>query len=213
MPRRVTDISGNRYGSLVATRLVSAGDNAMWEFQCDCGNTVVRRGTHVTSYAKKSDCRWVSCGCRQHLETHGIAKTPLYNIWVGIKRRCYDPKNHAYKNYGGRGIKMCDEWLKSPVAFADWAVANGYAAGMSTERVDVNGDYCPANCMFIPLNEQGKNTRKTRWIEYNGERKNITDWASTFGLNTQTLWKRLKDGWPVHEALTTSAVPGNNRRP
>jgi hypothetical protein len=119
-----------------------------------------------------------------------------------MKRRCFKPNRKAFKDYGGRGITVCSGWLEYE-SFHAWAMANGYTDNLTIERKDVNGDYCPDNCEWIPLVEQNQNTRKSRLITYNGQTMNMSRWAKTIGLEEATLWSRLKKGWSVEKALTT----------
>ena len=120
-----------------------------------------------------------------------------------MKRRVLNPNNIGYQDYGGRGIKICDEWLVYE-NFNNWAINNGYKEGLSIERKNVNGDYCPENCCWIARNEQASNKRNTKWLEFNNERKTAKEWAKEFGINYHTLMRRLNSyHWTVEKALTT----------
>lgn len=92
---------------------------------------------------------------------HGLPRDKLYAVWLAIKQRCTNPHSKDYPHYGGRGIKRCRAW-DDFAAFRAWAFGSGYAPGLTIERVDVNGDYCPENCTWIPKAEQGRNTTRTR---------------------------------------------------
>lgn len=133
-----------------------------------------------------------------------------------MKQRCGDPNNKAYHNYGGRGIKVCDEWRVSYEAFRDWSLANGYDAkapkGKCTiDRIDNDGDYCPENCRWVSAKEQSRNTRHNRFVEYNGQRKTLAEWAEETGIDDLTIHYRLKSGWSVEEALTIKPITGRNQ--
>ena len=137
---------------------------------------------------------------------HGLWKTRLYHIWQGMKRRCEYPKEANYSNYGGRGIRVCDEWHDS-CNFFEWALANGYADTLSIDRIDYNGDYCPENCRWVDMVAQGRNRSNNRIVEYNGERRCLSEWSEIFRIPIPTLWHRLEKGMSAQEALTTPPNP------
>lgn len=133
-----------------------------------------------------------------------MSKTRIYKEWKGIKERCLNKNNHAYKNYGGRGITICDEWLGENgfEYFCDWAMQNGYQDNLTIERKDVNGNYCPENCCWIPIGDQALNTRANVYLEYNGESKPIAQWAKEYGINYQVFHNRVRNlGWNMERAL------------
>ncbi len=127
-------------------------------YKCACGREVENRSRDVLTG------KVISCGCKQ-LEnlkyinlTHGLSTSRLYRVWATMKDRCFREKAKEYQNYGGRGITLCKDWLEY-IPFHNWAMSNGYKQGLSIERVDVNGNYEPSNCTWIPLNQQSGNTR------------------------------------------------------
>jgi hypothetical protein len=119
--------------------------------------------------------------------------------------RCYNENNNHYRNYGGRGIKVCDEW-KIVSVFREWAELNGYADFLTIDRIDNNGNYCPENCRWVSRKEQNNNTRRNRLITFNGETKNLVEWSEITGIHNNTLKDRLNTGWTIEEALTTPAI-------
>ena len=131
---------------------------------------------------------------------HGDRYTRLYDIWRGIKSRCYTQSSTSYKNYGLRGVKMCDEWLDYQT-FKRWALANGYKDNLTIDRIDVNGDYTPNNCRWVSYKENSNNKRNNRYIEYNGKIKTLTEWAEEYHIKVGTLWARLNKGWTIEKAL------------
>jgi len=143
-------------------------------FKClKCGSTKTGRADMKQS---TDFCR--SC----NKKTHGLEGTKIYNMWLNIKARCYNPKNNRYSSYGGRGIRVCDEWHDSS-KFIDWALANGFNAKEGVrntthtiERVDVEKDYCPENCKFLPLEEQ----------HYNKQRLSTTNTSGYIGVSVRT---------------------------
>lgn len=160
------DLIGQKFGRL--TVITSNGSippgKRTWLCKCDCGKETVVATSELRSGKTKS------CGCLQKEKAaligkkyhtiHGMDGTRIYQCWKDMKRRCYNPKTKSFKNYGGRGILVCNDWLHNFQAFHEWAMANGYRDNLTIDRIDVNGNYEPSNCQWIPLSEQPKNRRK-----------------------------------------------------
>lgn len=183
---------GKKFGMLlVLEEKHNYGKDIILKCKCDCGNIVDVYKNNLTKGTT------ISCGCyhkevcRNMLSTHKLSKQPLYKRFMKMIYRCENPHCKAYKNYGGRGIKVCDEWRKDFTSFYNWAMSNGYKEDLSIERIDVNGDYCPENCKFIPILEQAKNKTNTIWITYNGETHYLAEWSRITGFNAQTIRNRL----------------------
>lgn len=167
------NLVGQRHGKLQVIEKSSRG-RSRWICQCDCGNKVELQTHRFFAYK--------SCGCLEkenkknlanHTRTHGMTETRLYSVWCGVKDRCTNPNLEHYDRYGGRGIKMCDEWLYSFESFAAWAYSAGYddkltGKEQSIERIDVNGNYEPSNCKWVTQKEQMRNTSRTVWIDDGG---------------------------------------------
>ena len=197
------DITGQKFNNLTVLERVSNTRKGAAQYRCicDCGNETVVRAYNLKSGAVKS------CGCLRHNSqtvTHNMSHTKIYRIWAGIKNRCYNKRASAYKRYGGRGIKMCDEWLGSFEAFYEWATAKGYEEGLTIERIDNDGDYCPGNCKWIPLPEQALNRRRNRSISYTGETHNLAEWCKVLNLPYSRVHTRInKLGWTFEKAIET----------
>jgi len=132
---------------------------------------------------------------------HGLYGTPLYKKWEAMKRRCLNKNEKCYPRYGGRGIKVCDEWLDFFAFYKD--MGKSFIKGMSLERIDNNGNYCKENCKWIPLAEQAKNKRSVILYEFRGKKMCIADWAKEIGLKRGTLRARIKRyGWSIEHSLT-----------
>lgn len=125
---------------------------------------------------------------------HSIANTRLYRIWAGIKIRCLNKNDAHYKTYGGRGIKMCNEWIDDPVNFYNWAVKNGYNDKLSIDRIDNNGNYESSNCKWSTPKEQANNTRSNHYITINGVTKTLSQWAEEVNAYPGTILRRLNRG-------------------
>lgn len=179
--------------------------------QCNCGNLTERRvlvRNLITESTK-------SCGCYnrelcisrsvKHNAKHRNSNDKLYQCWVEMRRRCYTETCESYKNYGGRGITVTSEWNDFNV-FRDWTLSNGYKDGLTIERLDVNGNYNPINCTWIPKSEQAKNRRMCHFIEFNGLCMTITDWSKFTGLKRSTIYYRLKKNLPLEEVLKSKCT-------
>lgn len=133
--------------------------------------------------------------------SHGQAHKPIYSVYRNMIDRCHCPKDHNYQRYGARGIKVCNQWRQSKKAFFDWAYANGYEKGLSLDRIDVNGDYCPENCRWATPKQQANNKRTNHFIVINGERHTISEWAEISGILKTTLRERISRGWEGERLL------------
>lgn len=142
---------------------------------------------------------------------HGLYGTRIYKTFHQMKQRCYNPNNPGYANYGGRGITICDEWLKDIELFAEWAYKNGWSENKTREeqtidRIDVNGNYCPENCRLIPMKEQYFNRTDTHYITIDGVTKTIREWSEISGVSMTVINSRIeKFGWNEKEAVFTPA--------
>jgi hypothetical protein len=199
------DITGMRFGKLVAVEKVSTSGRALWRFACDCGGE--RVGMAQTAKAGQlkycPECREIERG--KSISTHGATsrfkpRVKLYDIWNAMRSRCLTPTAQRYASYGGRGIGICAEWGQYP-AFEQWALANGYRAGLSIDRIDNDGPYSPANCRWATHAEQAQNKQQTRWVEYQGEIMNLMQLAKLTGISWFTLRGRLDAGLTADEAV------------
>jgi hypothetical protein len=190
---RFIDLTGQRFGRLV---VLSRGPNnktnhVMWRCRCDCGKEIM-----VFSGVLRKSVR--SCGCaaaekaRMRLTKHGALlyqkRDILYGKWQRMKSRCYRPADPKYKNYGARGITMCKEWKNDFGCFREWAIKNGYKPGLTIERIDVNGNYCPSNCKWIPMEEQAYNKTNTVYLTIDGQKLPLIKWAKKLNIDYRVLY-------------------------
>lgn len=198
------DITGQKFGRLLVICRVenSPSGKTQWKCQCECKdeNIIIVSGDCLRRGITKS------CGCLQkeitskRSKTHGHSKAPVYNIWLKMKKRCYDENDPQYKDYGGRGIKICDRWLKS---FSNFLEDMGEKpGGLTIERIDNNTGYSPDNCRWASRREQNQNKRNNKYYEYKGMRLTMTEWSRRLGINPSSMFERFEK-WTIEEALTT----------
>lgn len=200
---KLIDITGYKYNMLTVLRRVDNDKNGQsrWECKCDCGNITVAKGANLKNGAVKS------CGCLLHKapknKKHGESNTPLYQMWISMIYRCHNEKNQAYKFYGARGIRVCEEWHDYE-AFKRWVEETKPEGKYTIERIDANGDYCPDNCTWITMSEQANNRRSNILIRYNGEEHNLMKWCEILNRDYKNVHNRMyKLGWSFEKAIST----------
>ena len=184
------DLTGKVFGRLAVVS--DAGSNkhgkVMWLCECECGTQSVVCGSDLRTGHTKS------CGCLSRDVAssgnykHGMEGIPIYKVWAGMLQRCNNPKNKRYKNYGGRGIKVCKRWDKFENFYADM---DERPEGLTIERIDNDGNYEPSNCKWATRKENSRNTRTNRIIKYEGISRCLSAWAEELGINKGTLKNRL----------------------
>lgn len=197
------DLAGKKYGRLFVVKHLGSDDQnqALWLCKCDCGNEHIVTGHNLIRGRTKS------CGCLKNelsskrLKTHGKSKTRLYDIWIAMKQRCYNTNHSHYKNYGERGILICDEWKNSFEVFAKWAFENGYNNNLTIDRININGNYEPSNCRWISNFEQQQNRTNSHIIEYQGRKYTLSQLAKKYNIKANVFERRLKSGWEIETAL------------
>lgn len=216
--RRYTrkNYDGMRFNHIVVVRRDHRDERGEYWFlcRCDCGTEFLLRQGSLKH--KKS------CGCmrqemnRMQATRHGGKYERLYKVWDGIKYRCNNPNSPEYENYGGRGIKVCDEWKTDYAAFRKWAMENGYDPNApkmkcTIDRIDVNGNYEPNNCRWGDERLQSNNRRKNKRLTIKGETHTVAEWSRISGVGSKTILYRLKTGWIPEDAIFTPP-DRNNRR-
>lgn len=187
------DISGKKVGMLtVLSPAPSHMGRQKWLCQCDCGQIKAIRGDVLRSNSQQS------CGCRLGAPTHRRSNTSIHWIWQNMMRRCYKPSNSAYKDYGGRGIAVCERWHSFDAFFADMGERPD---GKTLERVENDKGYSPENCRWATRKEQSRNRRANRMIELNGEIRSLAEWCEILGQPYPRINRRIHKGMDPVAAL------------
>lgn len=194
------DITGQTFNRLTAIARVKG---RRWRFRCECGEEIVQDSAPVKNGNTKS------CGCLSREITisrstkHGFAsrdcRHPLYDLWVGMKSRCLNPNHVAYPRYGGAGITVCDRWL----SFSNFVSDMGpRPTGASLDRINGLKGYEPTNCRWANRTEQSENTCRNQYLEVDGERLTVSQWARKLGVDQRTLNRRRALGWSDRDVIT-----------
>ena len=203
------DLTGQRFGHLLAKRYLGRGvsNKHTYECICDCGTVVDVVAERLTGGYK------TSCGCATPHNPGiwvGDSSTRLYRIWIGMKFRCDKGDKYCDKHYVERGIKVCDEWYNNYFAFKEWALSHGYQENLTIDRIDNYGDYCPDNCRWISMEEQNRNRTNNRMVEYRGITKTLAEWSRDLNVNYWTLIYRFdKLHMTPEEAFNTPIMDKN----
>jgi len=191
----VKDLTGKRFDKLKVIKIAyKTPGRTYWLCKCDCGKELIKRSDSFNQKGFKS-CRQCNKGY-EHLKGLRNKYKKLYYVMYSMRSRCNNPNDKEYFRYGGRGISICKEWMDNE-NFINWALENGYKEGLSIERINVNGNYEPNNCKWIPISEQSNNTRRTVNITYNNETHNINQWSRILGFNKNSFYNWIKKGYSI----------------
>ena len=204
------EMIGNKYGKLTVISIEKQNNRTFLKCKCDCGNYILREVYMIGSGVVKS------CGCAkveaikkynasgQHSRSRlkdGRSLHPLYGTWFQMISRCENPAQKHYDRYGGRGIKVCDEWHDF-WNFVKWSDSiGGRPKGHTLDRVNNDGDYEPSNCRWADWRTQKTNTSANVFLEYNGVKKTMIEWCEELNIHPHTLQNRIKNGWSVERSL------------
>lgn len=197
MHHRAKDLSGLRVGYLTAIRYSrSDGRRSLWVVGCDCGAEIEMVASELVKQSKRGIC--ASCGCKRG-ETirlkntqHGMSKHPAFAVWRSMLDRCRLPTHQAWRNYGARGISVCERWQRFENFWADMGPT--YRTGLTLDRTDNNGNYEPTNCRWVPHKQQARNKRNNTWLDTPWGRMTVAEAAERSGLNHTTLLYRMSRG-------------------
>lgn len=202
MNPKIVDMTGKTCGRLLVEERAGTRPNgqATWRCRCVCGSTVVVPGSDL----RRGNT--MSCGClgvesrRAVPLKHGGRGTTEYRIWTDMLQRCTNPKREAFKDYGGRGIGVCERWILSFESFRE--DMGPRPKGTTLDRVDNDKGYEPGNCRWAPWTQQARNRRTNRFVEAYGQRLTLAEWAERTGLRAHTIRKRIELGWTGERAVT-----------
>lgn len=195
------DLVGKKFGLLTVVSVwESWGDGKLWRCHCDCGGSVVRGTGELLRVRSSANAK--SCGCFRPQSKERGKNRKLERVYRNMKSRCTNEKTDSYKNYGGRGISVCDEWLASIDVFFEWALSHGYKDTLSLERINNDGNYEPSNCTWIAPEHQVRNKRTTRRLTWNGKTQTPREWAIELGVSYDAIQIRVNRGWSADRILT-----------
>jgi len=201
------DLTNQKFGNLTAIKIAKRNNGAFWLCVCDCGNQNIVRASYLRNGQIKS------CGCKQKQQAllnlqnrqrrlywiDTEIRRSLHQMYQNMVRRCYSPENNRYDNYGGRGIRVCDEWIgaQGRERFYRWAIANGYEKNLQIDRINVDDDYSEINCRFVNRTAQANNKTNNKVIIWRGESKTMAEWAREFNISYAAMQHRVARNWPM----------------
>jgi hypothetical protein len=198
----IKDYIGARFGNVIVIGKDSGNSHKNsnhWVFRCDCGTIFSSLPSRIISGHSKS------CGCKKSTGawSHGCNGNEFYPTWWAMMRRCYNQGAHNYKRYGGRGIRVCQEW-HNPKNFIDWAESTVVhkSKGLTLERKDNNKEYSPENCCWATPKQQARNRRSNRILSIDGVEKSLSEWCEYYKIDPSVVRERIKLGWPEKDALS-----------
>lgn len=218
MGRPYIDLTGERFGKVLVVGLANkdggGGIHKRWLCRCDCGTEWMVASNHLISgealqCKKCRDANFSKAGIK-----HGCSHERLYHIWLGMRKRCYNTNDKSYNHYGGRGIKICNEWgagkldISGYLAFKKWAKENGYKEDLSIDRIDVDGPYSPENCRWATFELQCQNKTNTVYVETDQGEKPLVCFLQTSEVKSGTVRKRVKQGMCIDDAINLPAENG-----
>lgn len=217
MSKFIDEFSGKQIGKLFVLQVSDkggSGQHTKYECQCACGNKVYLRSTILRKAVKEKTCG----RCGPYIAGNSMNAKLLYNVWLGIRYRCYDvtaEKDHTtFNRYKGRGIRAYRLWMNDYTIFLRWAMENGWKRGLEIDRIDNNGHYVPSNCRFVDRRTNDNNRECTPMIIYRGQpARPFADLVREYGVvaHSTAFQRYFAMGWDIHSALTTPARKGNYR--
>lgn len=212
MKKVKNDLTGKKYGRLTVLGVDDReGRKTYYCCQCDCGNIKIVRSDSLTAGTIRS------CGCLKKEQdqinltanhSHKMSGTRIYQIWQGIKDRCYNPHNTRFNYYGGRGITVCEAWINDFSAFYEWSIKNGYSKELTIDRINNDKGYSPDNCRWANQKQQSRNRNSNIKITIGNATKTLTEWCEIFELDYKTIYARYsRNGFASIDDLFNQTIP------
>lgn len=199
------DLLNQKFGQLTVVQKLKMNNHREmeWLCVCDCGREHISTSNRLT--------RGQTTCCKECMKNkisisntkHSCKPEALWCCYQNMKTRCYNKKYSLYHRYGGRGISVCEEWYNSFVSFRDWAFNSGWEEGLSLDRIDNNGNYCPENCKWSTVQEQSNNRHTNRILTANGVSDTMANWSRKLNIPYYVIQYRLEKGWDDAKTLTT----------
>jgi hypothetical protein len=199
------DYIGKVFGRLKVLSVHSVRNKrSYYECACNCGKTIVTRSDALKAGRTKS------CGCLKkessiqngkNKRTHGMTNTRIHRIWLGVKSRCNNTNDTAFKDYGQKGITVCEEWENDFSLFLDWSISNGYNDGLTLDRKNPLKNYSPDNCRWATQKQQANNRTNNKHLVLKGIKRTVSEWEDISGVNRTTILHRYKKGLSDDEIL------------
>jgi hypothetical protein len=197
------DLTGQKFGRWLVIKRYQTIPKTKYLCRCECGTE------RLVAHGDLRNGKSRSCGCLKRdltiarNTTHGDSHHErLWRIWNNMKNRCSNPNIDTFHRYGGRGIKVCDEWEQSYESFREWSLSNGYTDNLSIDRIDNDGNYEPNNCRWVTSKIQSRNTVRNNRYSIENETRTLIEWCELHSINYRTVKSRLSRGWSFEDAIT-----------
>lgn len=199
------DLTGQVFGRLTALAPTSrrSGGSVVWRCRCSCGREAMIGSTTLKSHTRSCGC-WQREQAQKQMRTHGQSRTPEFDVWHSMWQRCRNHRARRWHHYGGRGITVCERWQTFESFLADMGPRP--SPELSLHRIDNNRGYEPGNCVWATLKEQARKKQNNRLLTLNGHTMCLAEWAEHLAVKRNTIYRRLKRGWSVEQALTISTT-------